>query len=351
MNRPDRDSGFDSSWILPIVMTFAFWPVGIFMLFKKYKETRAQANRNKNYAPLISSGGLLTLIGFLATRATGSEIGAFMFLGGLALLTSSIAGNRKYNRLYRTYWNIIGDQPYISIAELAKITGRSRKKVKKDLQKMLDNNLLPEDAYIDHAANCLILQPGYVRGTARPQPDPMDNEPIIAEVVDEPKAKKKPADQPQPEPQQQDPADREAAILQETFDAKLREIRYWNDEIDDERVSARIDDIEATTANIFYLVREKPERASEIRTFMNYYLPTTLKLLKAYARLEKQSVAGENIKSSRQEIERILDKLAEGFRQQLDRLFQADAIDISSDIDVLETMMAKDGLLNEMKIR
>ena len=84
---------------------------------------------------------------------------------------------------------------------------------------------------------------------------------------------------------------------------------------------------------------------------MNYYLPTTLKLLKAYARLEKQAVAGENIKSSRQEIERILDKLTEGFRQQLDRLFQADAIDISSDIDVLETMMAKDGLLNEMKIR
>ena len=67
MNRPDRDSGFDSSWILPIIITFAFWPVGIFMLFKKYKETRAQANRNKNYAPLISSGGLLTLIGFLAT--------------------------------------------------------------------------------------------------------------------------------------------------------------------------------------------------------------------------------------------------------------------------------------------
>lgn len=350
MNRRDQDSGFDSSWILPIIVTFAFWPVGIFMLFKKYRETRAQANHNKNYAPLISSGGLLTLIGFLAS-CTGSVVGAFMFIGGLALLLSSLANKRKYSRLYRVYWNIIGDQPYVSIAELAKITGRKKKRVKKDLQKMLDNNLLPEDAYIDHAANCLILQPGYRRGTYRPQAAPVDDEPIVAEVVEESKPKQKPVEAAPTNAPQEDPAAREAAILKETFDAKLREIRYWNDEIDDERVSARIDDIEATTANIFYLVREKPERASEIRTFMNYYLPTTLKLLKAYARLEKQAVAGENIKSSRQEIERILDKLAEGFRQQLDRLFQADAIDISSDIDVLETMMAKDGLINEMKMR
>ena len=347
MNRHDDDHfEFDTGWIFPIIMTIVFWPVGIFLLLKKYRQSRSHAHRTKNYAPLISGGGLMAVIGMIA----GNVVGAFLTLGGIVLAGTSLFGNRKNSRLERTYLNIIGDQPVISIKELSRITGRNKNRVMKDLQKMLDNNILPENAYIDHSAKCLVLDPSALRGSTRTSA-PQTDEPIVAEVVEEPvKARKKPAAQPKPEPQE-DPAAKEAAILQETFDAKLREIRYWNEEIDDEIVSARIDDIESITANIFYLVREKPERAPEIRTFMNYYLPTTLKLLKAYARLEKQAVAGENIKSSRQEIERILDKLTEGFRQQLDRLFQADAIDISSDIDVLETMMAKDGLLNEMKIR
>ena len=348
MSRNDDHFEFDAGWIFPIIMTIAFWPIGLFLLLKKYRESRSRSHRTKNYAPLISGGGLMTIIGVIS----GGVTGVFMAIGGAVLTLTSLFGNRKNSRLERTYLNIIGAQPVISIKELARITGRNKNRVMKDLQKMLDNNILPENAYIDHSAKCLVMDPEVLRGASR-QSVP-DDEPIVAEVVEEPsKSKKKPAEQAKAasESKQEDPAAKEAAILQETFDAKLREIRYWNEQIDDETVSSRIDDIESITANIFYLVREKPERASEIRTFMNYYLPTTLKLLKAYARLEKQSVAGDNIKSSRQEIERILDKLTEGFRQQLDRLFQADAIDISSDIDVLETMMAKDGLLNEMKIR
>lgn len=338
----DNEFSFDAGWIFPIIMTAVFWPVGLYLLFKKYRETRARANRTKNYAPITSGGGILTLIGLFLVLDASSPIGLFMFIGGLVMLITSLSGRRKNSRLERTYLNIIGSQSFISIRDLARTTGRSQAKVMKDLEKMLENNLLPETAYIDHAAKMLVLNADALRAHNAAQANEPD-EPIIAEVV-EPTPKKEAAKK------VSSPEDIEAEHLRETFDAKLREIRYWNEEIDDVRVSDRIDEIEATTANIFYLVREKPERASEIRTFMNYYLPTTLKLLKTYARLEKQGVAGENVQNSRQEIERILDKLSEGFRQQLDRLFQADAIDISSDIDVLETMMAKDGLTDRMKV-
>ena len=77
---------------------------------------------------------------------------------------------------------------------------------------------------------------------------------------------------------------------------------------------------------------------------MEYYLPTTLKLLRQYARLERQPSSGENIASSRARIESILDKLVAGFEKQLDMLFKSDAIDITSDIKVLEKMMEMDGL-------
>lgn len=321
---------FDSSWIFPAIMTFVFPPVGVFLLIKKYSETRSKANRTHNYKPLFSGGILLTIIGIFASGFTG----AIMALtGGVVALTGFFNHRRQQRegtRLETTYLSIIGDRTSVSIKELAKVTGRSRRTVMRDLQTMLDDNILPSTAYIDHSARNLVMRR-------------QEEEPIVAEVVEPVRPAQQAAAKPG-QPAEEDPAAREARILRETFDAKLREIRYWNEEIADERVSARIDDIEATTANIFYLVREKPERANEIRTFMNYYLPTTLKLLKAYALLEKQNSSGKNIQTSRQEIEAILDKLAEGFRQQLDKLFRTDAIDISSDIEVLETMMARDGL-------
>lgn len=124
----------------------------------------------------------------------------------------------------------------------------------------------------------------------------------------------------------------------------LREIHRLNDGIRDEQVSKRIAEIEDLTGKIFRVVEEKPEKKSQIRMFMNYYLPTTLKLLRSYSLLEKQGVDGDNIGSARQSIEGILEKLSNGYREQLDQLFREEVIDISTDIDVLETMMKRDGL-------
>ena len=95
---------------------------------------------------------------------------------------------------------------------------------------------------------------------------------------------------------------------------------------------------------IFDYVTVHPDAMPKIRTFMNYYLPTTMKLLESYKRIEHMGVAGENMKSSKEKIESILDLLVEGFKQQMDNLFQNESMDISSDISVLETMMQKDGL-------
>jgi 5-bromo-4-chloroindolyl phosphate hydrolysis protein len=80
---------------------------------------------------------------------------------------------------------------------------------------------------------------------------------------------------------------------------------------------------------------------------MSYYLPTTLKLVRSYATLEKQGVKGENITSTKKSIGEILDTLSVGYEQQLDQLFKSDAIDIAADINVLENLMQQDGLTGE----
>ena len=124
----------------------------------------------------------------------------------------------------------------------------------------------------------------------------------------------------------------------------IREIRRLNDEIDDEAVSAQIERVERATAGILSAIDARPERAADARRFMNYYLPATLKLLESYRLMEKQSYQGENIRASRQGIESVLEKLATATERQQDRLFRAEALDIETDIDVLETMMKADGL-------
>ena len=80
---------------------------------------------------------------------------------------------------------------------------------------------------------------------------------------------------------------------------------------------------------------------------MNYYLPTTLKLLESYDRMSRQDVEGENITQSMEEIERIMHTIVLAFEKQLDALFQDEAMDISADITVLEGMMAQEGISSE----
>ena len=133
----------------------------------------------------------------------------------------------------------------------------------------------------------------------------------------------------------------------EAYNEKLRQIRELNERIDDREVSRKIDRIEALTGGIFKLVAEQPERASDARRFINYYLPTTLKLLESYDLMEDQRYQGENIRASRRQIEEVLDKLIQAIERQQDRLFKYDAIDVEAEIKVMETMMAADGLTEQ----
>ena len=123
----------------------------------------------------------------------------------------------------------------------------------------------------------------------------------------------------------------------------LKEIRAANQAIADPKISYQITRMEKSTEKIFDRIREKPEQVSLVRNFMTYYLPTTLKILKAYDKMDDQGISGENIDSTLQEIRRMLQTVADAFEKQLDTLFKRQALDISTDITVLENMLAKGG--------
>ena len=124
----------------------------------------------------------------------------------------------------------------------------------------------------------------------------------------------------------------------------IREMKRLNDAIEDPTVSAQIDHLEATTKKIIAHVVEHPQKLPQIRKLLNYYLPTTLKLLNAYDRMGAAGVEGANIDGTMGRIDAMMDKVVEAFDKQLDALFADEALDISTDITVLEQMLAQEGL-------
>ncbi len=360
-----------------IIMAFIFcWPVGIVLTIlrsmsipvnkttrtggdrsfggteqrKNVSSSKKQSKKGKN----VSAGakvtrflaiflGILGLIMAFSFAGTSTGVTMFLqdFLAGVCPMligaascgiASKILSDRdtRFGRIRA----IIGNRESINLTRLAAASNEKLKNVRKDVQKMIDNGEFGEYAYLDLGTNNFMRSP-----YAEPdEPAVFDFRKVYGDVL---KKEKK----------QETPAAEE--ILTETsskeadsddFGKILSEIRRLNDEIADEQVSDRIYRIEEHTKNIFEYVTDHPDAMPQIRTFMNYYLPTTLKLLESYSRIERVGVAGENMKKSKEKIESILDLLVIGFEQQVDQLFKDESIDISSDIRVLETMMQKDGL-------
>ena len=232
---------------------------------------------------------------------------AQMLGGGAALFTG--LRMKRTHKLERLLDKIVGDRDNIPLNELFAAAGVDAAKGRTTLESAIEHGYFGADAYIDNRTNTLV-----VRGAA-PQPP------------------QKPKPAPAPEPA---PADQYAAVLQQ--------LRQVNAAIPDPVMTAKIDRLESLSARIFELARKDPGKKAQLQKFMDYYLPTALKLLNTYASLSQQGVQGENIIDAKQNIERSMDLLVSAFENQLDKLFQSDALDVSADVAALEGMLNMDGL-------
>lgn len=154
--------------------------------------------------------------------------------------------------------------------------------------------------------------------------------------------------QPRPEPKQEQKhkstGNPEIDALLAERDRAVGEMRRLNDAIEDPKISAQISLLETTTGKIIDTVAASPAKLPQIRKFMNYYLPTTLKLLNAYDRMDAAGVSGTNIDGTKGKIGGMLDTICTAFTRLLDDLYGEEAMDISAEITVMEQMLAQEGL-------
>jgi hypothetical protein len=295
-----------------------FWQAGLLYLTYRLisnivrgaRLSTAQIKERNAPDQKVSKSGLVFLAtGLWISAASGFKLPGLLLSAYGAGLTGWHAFKQYRSRTYKKYMSVIGSRRAVPVAEIAAAIPASYKRACRDIQTMIDNGELPASAYIDAGNRCLV----------------MDSSAII-EV------------KPEPEPTY---ASRKSGA--DIYQERINEIRALNTDIKDETVSGYIDQMEALTASIFRTVANDPVKLPQIHKFMNYYLPTTLKLLKQYSILEQQPLGGKNVLKSRRDIEKVLVKLVQGFEHYLDQLYSADAIDITSDINVLETMKARGG--------
>ena len=285
------------------------------------QEQKSAKQWHKNIATLCTIMGAVFLLAGVTNAVDVLEIWRFypgfsglfsniaMVIGGGGALLTGLRMNST-RKLERLLDNVVGERDNIPLPELFAAAGVDAARGRPAVKSAIEHGYFGADAYIDNRTDTLV-----VRGAA-PQP-------------------KKPAPAPAPKPQ---PA------AEDEYAALLRQLREVNDAIPDPVMSQKISRLEEVSGRIFALAQKDPDKKAQLQKFMNYYLPTALKLLNTYASLSRQAVEGTNITEAKHSIERSMDLLVTAFENQLDKLFQSDALDVTTDIAALEGMLNMDGL-------
>lgn len=280
---------------------------------------------------------IITLIGSLITAfdvVSGLIIGIFAvaFISFAVMTYVGVDMVRTVGR-FRQYVSVLRDREFCDIKEIASATGRDVRKVLKDVKKMITKGWFCQ-GHLDEKESCLMVsEQAWNQYTA------------LMEDMKQRKAEEQAAQRKMQE--EYDRLSPEVQKIVQAGDEYVRRIKAANDAIPGEVISAKISRMELLVDRIFDRVEQNPDSVNDMRRMMDYYLPTTMKLLEAYKELDAQPVQGENIISSKKEIEDTIDTLNLAFEKLLDSLFQDTAWDVSSDISVLHTMLAQEGLTED----
>lgn len=345
-NAKKRQTNSDvGAWvIIAFLFLFGLWPIGLVLLISKLvnnsgkksakgssaarksvaKVTRSPEDSTKSARVMKIVGGVLVALGALMATRYVSDLGFYIrygdfwwffedmfpalgFLsGGIAMLVGGQAMTRRMRR-FAKYLAAAGKRESVSISRLAAAAEVSERRVEKDLELMVEKGLWGKRAYLDIGAGRLFRSADAAADYFASKEQPVT------------------------------PKETETG-----YSGVLRQIRNVNDRIADPELSAKIDRLEEVAGRIFRLVESQPEKKAKASTFLNYYLPTTQKLLDSYAEFEEAGVSGENLNQAKNKIRKTMDNIVAGFERQLDELYRADAMDIDSDIRVMESMLRRD---------
>ena len=300
---------------------------------RKAKKFPGESSANGNFILCSILTGLWSL-SIIGAMTDGDSVGIMFFLfliGSVIGLFVSTRKKRQYKR-FRQYIARFSSQPEISVLEVQAALGYSRKTVLKDFREMMRLGIFPQ-GHISPDNSMIFLsneafmqyQQKYMIQAVTPQAAlPQTKEASVQNST------------------QAMSSEVQAALEQGR--AYILQIRNANDALPGEAVSEKLNTLEDVCNRIFKVVEKYPEKLGEIRKFMDYYMPTTLKLVKTYREFEEQKLDSDKIRQTKQDIEDTLDMINIAFQNLLNELFQDAAVETSVDISVLNALFAQEGL-------
>ncbi len=271
----------------------------------------------------------------------------FLAAAGAGFGCRGITLKERVNR-FRRYVSAAQHKLYCSVEELTHKTGKSRKYVLKDIKRMIQKGWFPQ-AHLDKQESCLIVSEELYEQYRLTQSN-YEEQQRMQRRQEELEKKQLREQQKAGKGTGQDAGDgknrTEYEKMLEEGQNYIRMIRLCNDEIPGEEMSEKLDKLELLVTRIFDRVEKEPELAADLHKMLNYYLPTTQKLLEAYRDLDRQNLELCNISGTKKEIEDTVDTINQAFEKFLDELFREKAWDIQTDISVLHTMLKQDGYLS-----
>lgn len=316
-----------------------------------YRHSLPAAQHRDRFMPptdLAFSGGVQTVSGYATTAIFGistvsvlipsiidvnipgmvcGAVFGVITVGGCALISRG-KKNWKLVKEFKQIRNILGTREYISIKELSDRMHQTKEVLIEDISLMIEKGMFRQ-GHLDRQATCLM-----VTNRIYQQYEELEHQQMLREQEEARKQKALEASGLTPEYQ---------AMLSEC-ESYIEKIHQCNEDLPGEVISAKLNRLELVVGRILTEAKKDPKKADELHKFMDYYMPTTWKLLDAYRTFEMEPIQSENIQKTKLEIESSLDTINSAFEKLLDDLFQTTAWDISSDISVLETMLAQEGL-------
>ena len=276
---------------------------------------------------------LFDLLGYLTFGEwlTGMVVMGVLFAGSCMLLAGGIKRLRAAKSL-KSLKRIMGNRQVISISEISQMMGQDDARTLKRIKHLLKEGKIPEGRLDIDEKTLMVTNLAYSQYLTF-----LDSE--RKRSLEEQRAKQA-ANAAQAG---KAPADPKLKAFLEDGNGYLKQMKQLDIDIDDASVSAKIVRIEEVVGRIMARAEDEPKVLSQLERMMDYYLPTTVKLLSAYDALEEQAVQGENIESSRLEIESTLDMLLQAYEKLLDSTFADLSMDVSSEISVLNMMLAQEG--------
>ena len=304
------------------------------VLYSKTGNLTAQGLAQVVGGGLLASGtGVLTAASLILAAAGMNWFSPVLTLTGLAAGAASIFfGVRKLNRVsrFKAYRNVLGQKTQVALEKLARAVGKKVDCVRREVEKMITMGLFRE-GHLDKERTMLITSDETYQlfEQSRLQLEERKRQEKLLE--EQARSAHRP----------------ELLEVLQKGGKFLDEIRRCNDAIPGVEISGKISRMEQIVERIFHRTEQHPEVIPDLKKMMDYYLPMTVKLLGAYADMDAQPVQGQNILNSKREIEETLDTLNLAFEKLLDELFQDTALDVSSDITVLKTLLAQEGLTDD----